>query len=187
MNVRGWLNELSTGRLSNIGASFSGTVKQISVTYDTALAAFEAHSPLLHCLLSRLSYPNIVNLFRGRKETMTFDRIAAAIPPLYRSSLQRMCEKCARSAVFGAREDGFGYAEEMEVQEKVLLRTREKLESLLIRLDQLERELHENQRGTSLSPSLSLWTGSIRQGEVIVSLAVVYSRASLGTSAPLVP
>ena len=33
--------------------------------------------------------------------------------------------------------------EEMEVQEKVLLRTREKLESLLIRLDQLERELHD--------------------------------------------
>ena len=33
--------------------------------------------------------------------------------------------------------------EEMEVQEKVLLRTREKLESLLIRLDQLERKLHD--------------------------------------------
>ena len=67
---------------------------------------------------------------------MTFDRIAAAIATALPVELTEDVRKNVRAALSSARE-------EMEVQEKVLLRTREKLESLLIRLDQLERELHD--------------------------------------------
>ena len=75
---------------------------------------------------------------------MTFDRIAAAIATALPVELTEDVRKNVRAALSSARAKmDLVTREEMEVQEKVLLRTREKLESLLIRLDQLERELHD--------------------------------------------
>ena len=75
---------------------------------------------------------------------MTFDRIAAAIATALPVELTEDVRKNVRAALSSALEKMDLVArEEMEVQEKVLLRTREKLESLLIRLDQLERKLHD--------------------------------------------
>ena len=77
-------------------------------------------------------------------ETMTFDRIAAAIATALPVELTEDVRKNVRAALRSALEKmDLVTREEMEVQEKVLLRTREKLESLLIRLDQLERKLHD--------------------------------------------
>ena len=75
---------------------------------------------------------------------MTFDRIAAAIATALPVELTEDVHKNVRAALRSALEKmDLVTREEMEVQEKVLLRTREKLESLLIRLDQLERKLHD--------------------------------------------
>ncbi len=75
---------------------------------------------------------------------MTFDRIAAAIATALPVELTEDVRKNVRAALRSALEKmDLVTLEEMEVQEKVLLRTREKLESLLIRLDQLERKLHD--------------------------------------------
>jgi len=75
---------------------------------------------------------------------MTFDRIAAAITTALPVELTEDVRKNVRAALSSAlAKMDLVTREEMEVQEKVLLRTREKLESLLIRLDQLERELHD--------------------------------------------
>ena len=75
---------------------------------------------------------------------MTFDRIAAAIAPALPVELTEDVRKNVHAALSSAlAKMDLVTREEMEVQEKVLLRTREKLESLLIRLDQLERELHD--------------------------------------------
>ena len=75
---------------------------------------------------------------------MTFDRIAAAIDTALPVELTEDVRKNVRAALSSTLEKmDLVTREEMEVQEKVLLRTREKLESLLIRLDQLERELHD--------------------------------------------
>ena len=77
-------------------------------------------------------------------ETMTFDRIVAAIATALPVELTEDVRKNVRAALRSALEKmDLVTREEMEVQEKVLLRTREKLESLLIRLDQLERKLHD--------------------------------------------
>tara|TARA_B100000749_G_C18368685_1_gene440751 strand:+ start:42 stop:314 length:273 start_codon:yes stop_codon:yes gene_type:complete len=77
-------------------------------------------------------------------KTMTFDRIAAAIATALPVELTEDVRKNVRAALRSALEKmDLVTREEMEVQEKVLLRTREKLESLLIRLDQLERKLHD--------------------------------------------
>ena len=75
---------------------------------------------------------------------MTFDRIAAAIATALPVELTEDVRKNVGAALSSAlAKMDLVTREEMEVQEKVLLRTREKLESLLIRLDQLERELHD--------------------------------------------
>ena len=75
---------------------------------------------------------------------MTFDRIAAAIATALPVELTEDVRKNVRAALSSTLEKmDLVTREEMEVQEKVLLRTREKLESLLIRLDQLEHELHD--------------------------------------------
>lgn len=75
---------------------------------------------------------------------MTFDRIAAAITTALPVELTEDVRKNVHAALSSAlAKMDLVTREEMEVQEKVLLRTREKLESLLIRLDQLERELHD--------------------------------------------
>ena len=75
---------------------------------------------------------------------MTFDRIAAAIATALPVELTEDVRKNVRAALSSTLEKmDLVTREEMEVQEKVLLRTREKVESLLIRLDQLERELHD--------------------------------------------
>ena len=75
---------------------------------------------------------------------MTFDRIAAAIATALPVELTEDVRKNVRAALRSALEKmDLVTREEMEVQEKVLLRTREKLESLLIRLDQLEQKLHD--------------------------------------------
>ena len=75
---------------------------------------------------------------------MTFDRIAAAIATALPVELTEDVRKNVHAALRSALEKmDLVTREEMEVQEKVLLRTREKLESLLIRLDQLERKLHD--------------------------------------------
>ena len=73
---------------------------------------------------------------------MTFDRIAAAIATALPVELTEDVRKNVRAALRSALQKmDLVTREEMEVQEKVLLRTREKLESLSIRLDQLERKL----------------------------------------------
>ena len=75
---------------------------------------------------------------------MTFDRIAAAIATALPVELTEDVRKNVRAALSSTLEKmDLVTREEMVVQEKVLLRTREKLESLLSRLDQLERELHD--------------------------------------------
>lgn len=75
---------------------------------------------------------------------MTFDRIAAAIATALPVELTEDVRKNVRAALSSTLEKmDLVTREEMVVQEKVLLRTREKLESLLIRLDQLERKLHD--------------------------------------------
>ena len=75
---------------------------------------------------------------------MTFDRIAAAIATALPVELTEDVRKNVRAALRSALEKmDLVTREEMEVQEKELHRTREKLESLLIRLDQLERKLHD--------------------------------------------
>ena len=75
---------------------------------------------------------------------MTFDRIAAAIATALPVELTEDVRKNVRAALSSAlAKMDLVTREEMEVQEKVLLRTREKLEALLIRLNQLERELHD--------------------------------------------
>ena len=75
---------------------------------------------------------------------MTFDRIAAAIATALPVELTEDVRKNVRAALSSAlAKMDLVTREEMEVQEKVLLRTREKLEALFIRLNQLERELHD--------------------------------------------
>ena len=75
---------------------------------------------------------------------MTFDRIAAAIATALPVELTEDVRKNVRAALSSTLEKmDLVTREEMVIQEKVLLRTREKLESLLIRLDQLEQELHD--------------------------------------------
>ena len=75
---------------------------------------------------------------------MTFDRIAAAIATALPVELTEDVRKNVRAALSSVLEKmDLVTRDEMEVQEKVLRRTREKLESLLIRLDQLEREPHD--------------------------------------------
>ena len=75
---------------------------------------------------------------------MTFDRIAGAIAAALPVELTEDVRKNVRAALSSALDKmDLVTREEMEVQEKVLLRTREKVESLLIRLDQLERKLHD--------------------------------------------
>ena len=72
---------------------------------------------------------------------MTFDRITAAIVASLPGELPKDVRNNLRAALAAAFEKmDLVTREEMEIQEKVLLRTREKLDALSARLDQLEHD-----------------------------------------------
>ena len=96
------------------------------------------------CYTANVSNLVIFPVFRH----MTFDRITAAIVASLPGELPKDVRNNLRAALAAAFEKmNLVTREEMEIQEKVLLRTREKLDALSARLDQLEHDYPNGESG----------------------------------------